>query len=150
MREVLGIEEATLDDLRLRDLLHIAGPNATIYGAIRTHAATRLREDAELREQLAALTGALDAVPAPEPNVAAPTAAEPEQSLAVGAAAPMGLDLLARIHSALEGSAEILQELSDAQARQLAEELAALKAALPKLSGPRRPFGDRLARAVAS
>ena len=54
------------------------------------------------------------------------------------------------ILGALEGSAEILQELSDAEARRLAQELAALRAALPKLGGPPRPFVDRLARAVAS
>jgi len=149
VREALGIDEPTLNDLRLRDLLHIAGPNATIYGAIRIHAAARLREDAELRERLAALTDQLGATPA-LPSVPAPAAVEPEQSLAVGAAEPIGLELLVRIQSALEGSAEILQELSNAEARQLAEELAALRAALPKLTGPRRPFAGQLAPAIAS
>ena len=150
VREALEIETATLNDLRLRDLLHIAGPNVTIYGAIRSHAATRLREDAELRERVAALTSDLDAAPPPLP-AEQPQAepAEAEQSLAVGSAPSPGMDLLARIHSALQGSAEILQALSGAEARQLAEELAALQAALPKIGGPRRPFVPRLAPATA-
>jgi len=66
------------------------------------------------------------------------------------AASPAGLELLARIHNALEGSAEILQELNGAEARQLAEELAVLQAALPKLTGPRLPFALQLAPTVAS
>jgi len=150
VREVLAIGEPTLNDLRLRDLLHIAGPNATIYGAIRTHAAARLREDAELRERLAALADDLDTTPTLPPNQPAPEAADSEQSLVVGAASPAGLELLTRIHNALEGSAEILQELNGAEAHQLAEELAALQAALPKLTGPRLPFAHQLAPTVAS
>jgi len=150
IREALGIDEPTLNDLRLRDLLHIAGPNVTIYGAIRSHAAARLREDAALRERLVALADKLDAAPALPETVPAPAATQPEQSLAVGAAAPMGLELLARIHSALEDSAGILQELNGAEARQLAEELATLQAALPKLTEPRLPFDDQLALAIAS
>jgi transposase len=140
----LGVSAPAVDDLTLRDLLHVAGPNVTLYGALREHAAARLREDAELRERLAALEPELDTVPALAP---APTAAleVAGQALAVGAPLPSGMELLARIQSALADSAAFLQASHDAEARQLAAELTTLHAALPKLGGPRHPFARPLA-----
>jgi transposase len=128
----LGIKSATLNDLRRRELLHIAGPSATIYGALHSLAAAYLRQNAELRERVGALAAELSDAPAPEPAAAATVAARPEPSA--------DMELLARIHSVLEHSAEYLLEHTAAEARTLAAELAALQAELPKPGGPRRPF----------
>lgn len=145
--EALEIGASALSDLRDRNLLHIAGPNVTLYGAVRSHAAARLREDADLRERLAALSADLDAAPALGMDVAR---FEDTRARVVGAPVAAELDLLARVHQALAGSAEIIQALKSKEARQLADELAALQDMLPKPSGPHHPFVRPLALAAAS
>lgn len=141
----LGIAASIGADLARRDLLHIAGPSAAIYGALRSHATAHLHAAADLRERVGALAHQLaqaaEAAPAHEA-----AAGEGAPATSLGASAP---DLLARIHNALEDSAQYLQELSGDQAHQLASELAALQAALPKPGGPRIAAAQPANRAAA-
>ncbi|HEX9372055.1 MAG TPA: hypothetical protein VF897_13660, partial [Roseiflexaceae bacterium] len=81
----------------------------------------------------------------PEPQAGAPDTPPADDLAPLAAPAPAGLELLARMRNALEDSAEYLQEQSGDQARQLAQELAALQAALPDLSVPRLPFARLVA-----
>lgn len=129
--EVLEVPAYTLRDLCMRNLLHIAGPSVTLYGALRELAEVHLRQRPELRERITTLAADLAAETSPVSAEAA--AARPE--------APADQELLARIHSALEDSAEYLQGQRATKARRLAAELAAIQAALPQPTGQRPPFG---------
>jgi hypothetical protein len=113
------------------------GSVVLLYGALRNAAATRLREDDQLRERVAALAEELDTttrMPTPVGRLAIIDAPEPTPISS-------GMELLERVRNALEDSAVFLQGQGDEQAtQQLAAELAALQAALPNLAGPRLPF----------
>ena len=128
--EALGITAQALAELQRRNLLIASGAHARANAVVAAHAAGFLREHAQFREQVAALQADLAALcDAAQRGSAAQPAGAPET------APPSELDLLARVVNALAESAGFLQEHSDDEARQLAAELAALQAALPKL-GP--------------
>jgi transposase len=117
-----------------------------LYGALRNAAATRLHEDDQLRERVAALAAKLDSAPISAP-VARQALADTLEPTPVSA----GIELLERVRNALEDSAVFLQGQGDEQAtQQLAAELAALQAALPNLTGQRLPFARAVARAPAT
>jgi hypothetical protein len=137
----LGIEPETFERLRERDLLGSTSVNLAPFAALRPHIAARLREDADLREELEAVSATLSA----ESSATLDTPAksdilEPIEQELGSATTPSGLELLSRLRDALEVSASYLQERPDDRvARQLAIELEALQAALPDPLGP-RPF----------
>jgi hypothetical protein len=121
-----------------------------LYGALRNTAAARLREDDPLRERVATLAATLDSAPV-SAHVAPPAPAEAPAETPNPALVPAGMELLERVRNALEDSAIFLQEQGNQQAsQQLVAELAALKAALPNLTGPRLPFARTVARAPAT
>jgi AAA ATPase domain/Homeodomain-like domain len=123
------------------------GTTVLLYGALRNAAATRLREDDQLRERVAALTVDLDSAPVPAP-VAAPALADATIDTIIPAPVGSGMELLERVRNALEDSAVFLQEQGNDQAsQQLAAELAALQAALPNLAVTRLPFARQVAGA---
>jgi hypothetical protein len=123
----------------------------TLYGALRSTATARLREEEQLRERVAALEGDLDAATESAPSslpaiTTIAEAAEPAPLLVSS-----GMELLERVRNALEDSAVFIQEQGDDQtAHQLAAELAALQAALPNLAGPRLPFARPVAGSPAT
>lgn len=121
----LEIDPSTLADLRRRELL-IGTSGLSVAEPIVALAAGALRESAELRERIGELADALrEATEAAEPGEA--NAAQPAPP-----SPPDTLELLTRIHDALEESAGYLERHADAEARQLATEITALQAALPK------------------
>jgi transposase len=142
--DTLGLPAKTFRALLQRGLLCAEGDCVALFGALRTEAAARLRAEDDLRAAVEALTAGLEAAPTP----AAPAA---EEQKAVGeptpAPQPSGLELIERVRSALEDSAEFLREQGGDQARQLARELSALQDALPNLAGPRLPFARPIAAA---
>jgi adenylate kinase family enzyme len=142
--ESLGMSIATLEGIRDRGLLQIAGAHVTILSALQPHAAVRVGEDDDLRLLVENLATTLKAMSSAAPEQESEGEPPP-------ATIPAGLELLARIRNALEDSAEYLQEQQDDQvARQLAAELEMLQAALPDLSGPQPALDQKAVAAPTS
>lgn len=134
----LGIATATPRRLQRQGLLTIRRETVGVLGALRFSIEARLRDDDDLRERLHALPEKLQAVALggldSAPNM---TILEPDQAASAPASLPSGLDLLNRVREALQSSAAYLQDQpGNPAARQLAQELEALQAALPDPSGP--------------
>ncbi|MEO7913611.1 MAG: AAA family ATPase [Roseiflexaceae bacterium] len=154
--DAIGVPTETLRPLFERGLLiqptHLEHPEGgqeaavLLYGALHNAATSRLLEDEQLRERVAALAAELAHAP-----VSAPVARLAPADIPEPMTIPAGMELLERVRNALEDSAVFLQGQGNEQGtQQLAAELAALQAALPNLAGQRLPFAHPVARAPAT
>jgi transposase len=130
--DALGIEQATVTQLRRRALLVSSQATTALLDALYGEFEALLRRDAALHECVAAFTASQEHGNLPTDDLDISTI-EPIPSIV-----PTGIELLERVREALQNSAAYLQRRpSDQVARKLAAELEVLQGALPDLSGPR-------------
>lgn len=138
--EALDVGPVVLEQLQRRGLVTSNGTTLSLFGALQFGAAALLREDADLRETLAALDEALYHAPEMTDD-ATPVmfdTLDRAGMLAIPESLPTGLELIARLHEALERSSAYLHTRTpDHDAHLIATELQVLMAALPNPAGPR-------------